>query len=105
MMPCLAAKKRGKKNEARGFLGRDRAASMGLCVQQRGARVPTRTPTIFHGIETARLDNLLPCGAESYGLLDTVSHFFFYKRKNRAMATPRNRPPRIDPNERISETG
>ena len=35
-MPCLAAKKLGKKKEARGFLGRDQAASMGLYVQQRG---------------------------------------------------------------------
>lgn len=47
-----------------------------------GARVPTRTPTIFHGSETAHLDNRLPCGVESHGLLDTVSHFFFYTPKD-----------------------
>ena len=47
-----------------------------------GARVPTRTPTIFHGSETAHIDNRLPCGAESHGLLDTVSHFFFYTPKD-----------------------
>ena len=81
-MPCLAAKKLGKKKEARGFLGPQQGGLYGAVHPSEGARVPTRTPTIFHGSETAHLDNRLPCGAESHGLLDTVSHFFFYTMNN-----------------------
>ena len=47
-----------------------------------GARVPTRTPTIFHGSETAHLDNCLPCGAENPMILMGSFRFIFYTRMN-----------------------
>ena len=83
----LGSKKSLARKKKHAFFGPSTGRPLWAVHPAEGARVPTRTPTVFYGSETAHLDNRLPCGAESYGLLDTASHFFFYTSKNRSISS------------------